>query len=285
MRPVGYLVAMLCYLVTVPGSRVAHAEDTSVVQMFPDGGVYPQYIANPTRSSFSAQNQFYKSTTIAATSRRRFDLKIGALLGIIRRQESNQSHAGMQLDLEAGFHGQFDADHSEDNIGWDGIYGLMFSQRLNALFAYRVGIHHTSSHIGDELIARTGRTRINYTRQETRFGVVWDVDAHNQFYAELGHGHDLRNQQLQKPWRQEIGFQYQNNKAFNAGFGWYGAVDISRYEENNWDNNVAVQFGLVWARNVRAWRVGLEYYDGRNPLGEFFQDQDKYVGFGLWIDI
>lgn len=254
-------------------------------EMFPDGQLYPHYLANPARTTFSAQTQFYESTTIVDTSRRRFNLKIGGLLGILRFQSNNDPNAGMQLSLEGGFHGQFDADQSEDNIGWDGIYGLMFEHRFNEEFAYRIGIHHTSSHVGDELMERTGRSRINYTRQETRLGMTWNVTSHLQLYAEAGHGHDLRNLQLQKPWRYEWGAQYQRPQQFTSRMGWYAAVDFSRYEESDYATNFAMQLGLLWPRTQRDWRIAVEYYDGRNPLGEFFQDKDKYIGIGVWIDI
>jgi hypothetical protein len=33
------------------------------------------------------------------------------------------------------------------------------------------------------------------------------------------------------------------------------------------------------------WRVGFEYYDGRSPIGEFFQYRERHLAFGLWIDL
>ena len=253
--------------------------------LFPHDQLYPDYIANPLRSTFSAQTMFFDKTSIANTSRRRFDLKIGGRFGIFRRQSATNQKRAWQLTFEGGFHGQFDADKSEDNIGWDGIYALSIDVRSSDSLAYRFGVHHISSHIGDELAERTGRTRINYTRQETRAGISWMFLPSWQTYAEIAWGHDLRNKTLQKPWRAELGLQYEKPRYFFEQLGWYTALDLSSYEENNWDINTALQFGLVSARDERSWRLGFEYYDGRAQLGEFFQDNEQYVGLAFWIDI
>lgn len=252
---------------------------------FPQDNLYPDYIANPIRSTFSAQTMFFEKTSIANTSRRRFDLKLGGRLGIFRRQSLTNKHKAWQLTLEGGFHGQFDADKSEDNIGWDGIYSISIDVRSSDALAYRLGVHHLSSHIGDELAERTGRKRINYTRQETRAGLTWLFASHWQSYAEIGWGHDLRNKTLQRPWRTELGIQYEKPRYFFEQLGWYMALDLSSYEENKWDINTSLQMGIVSVHKKRRWRLGLEYYDGRSQIGEFFQDSEKYIGLGIWVDI
>jgi len=267
-----------------PEKEEGKKEKTSS-NLFPQTQLYPNYIANPLRSTFSAQTLFFEKTSIANTSRRRFDLKIGGRLGIYRWQSATNKQQAWQLTLEGGFHGQFDAGNSEDNIGWDGIYAMSIDVRLSENFAYRIGVHHISSHIGDELAERTGRTRINYTRQETRLGLMWLFKSHWQSYAEIGWGHDLRNKTVQQPWRTELGIQYEKLHGFFQHVGLYAALDLSSYEENNWNINTNLQFGIVSAQDERHWRLGLEYYDGRAQIGEFFQDNEKYIGLGLWIDI
>jgi hypothetical protein len=36
---------------------------------------------------------------------------------------------------------------------------------------------------------------------------------------------------------------------------------------------------------VRDYRLAVEYYEGRSQIGEFFQDDETYLSFGIWIDI
>ena len=249
---------------------------------FPQDQVYPVYLASPLRSTFSFQTLFLDRSSIANTGLQRFDLKLGGRLGVYRKSTKQRI---WQLTLEGGFHGQFDLEHSEDNIGWDGIYAISFDVLENKNIAWRLGLHHISSHIGDEIIQRTGRTRVNYTRQEARAGVVWMFSPNWQSYSEIGWAYDFNNKVLQKPLRAELGVQYEKLRNVFKTFGLYAALDLSIYEESNWDINTTFQVGLLSASDERRWRLGLEYYDGRSSLGEFFQDNEQYIGIGIWIDI
>lgn len=260
------------------------AEDKSSDVIFPQTQLYPHYIANPLRPTFSLQNMYFAKSEIANTSKRRYNLKVGGHLGLYRNQ-AEKTNRGWQVTFGAGFQGQFDPASSQDNVGWDGIMALSLEIRNSEAFAHRFGIHHISSHVGDELIERTGLKRINYTRQEMRYGLMWFMSPHWQSYAEIGKGYDLRNKALQKLWRSEIGFQYENEKYWMSKLGWYMGADFSSYEENNWDINTSLHLGLISRANERKYRFGIAFYEGRSPLGEFFQRKEKYISFGLWIDI
>lgn len=261
----------------------AHNNTSSGV-IFPLTQLYPYYIANPLRPAFSMLNVRYSKTEIANTSLRRYDVKVGRNLGIYRSQPEKNKR-GWQLTFGACFHGEFDPATSFDNVGWDGIFSLSLEMRFNKTFAHRFGIHHISSHIGDELIERTGIKRIEYTRQEIRYGMMWFMSPYWQSYIEIGKAYDMRNKAVQKIWRSELGFQYENKKYWRSNLGWYMGADFSSYEENDWDVNTSLHLGVVTNTKTNNYRLGFELYDGRSPLGEFFQANEKYIGFGLWIDI
>lgn len=227
----------------------------------------------------------FSNSDIPQTGDQRFGLNMGANLGLVRLHPKNNPDVGWDLTLEAGFRGQFDANYSEDNIGWDGHYALFLDYRPNKKIAYRMGLHHTSSHIGDEYIERTGRQRINYTRQEIRLGSVWSFSENWQTYLEVARTNDRRNRSLQQSGRAEVGLQYDHSSFFNQKIGGYAALDISSYEENNWHTNTTVQLGISWPTQTRKWRLGIEYYDGRSQMGELFQFNEKYISLGLWMDL
>jgi hypothetical protein len=82
--------------------------------------------------------------------------------------------------------------------------------------------------------------------------------------------------------------EYVSPKSFwNQRFGWYAAADVSTFEENDWDQNLTLQMGLMLRTKqlVRDYRLAVEYYEGRSQIGEFFQDDETYLSFGIWIDI
>lgn len=269
-----------------PSKDIREESPSNSYQLFPVTQLYPRYIADPLRNTFSAQTMFFSHTDIANTSRRRFDLKLGGPLGLIRLTSDENPERAMQLVLDVGFHGQFDADQSEDNIGWEGIYALYLTLQQNRSLFYRIGVRHFSSHVGDELMERTGRQRINYTRQELRLGITWQAQSHTQIYSDIGWGYDLRNKTLQKPWRLQVGAQYEKpHSLWNGKIGWYTAMDFSSYEENSWDINTTIQTGILFPSKERRWRIGIEHYNGRSQIGEFFQNSESYIGIAVWLDI
>lgn len=267
-------------------ASAAHANEHQWrFQYFPADQLYPHYIANPLRSSFSFQPTEFSASDIPQAGTKRFGLDLGGNLALVRLHPENAPGQGWELMLEAGFRGQFDIKNSEDNIGWDGHYALFLDYRPNKKIAYRLGMHHTSSHVGDEYAERTGRLRINYTRQEIRLGSTWSVTDNWQTYLEVARSYNDRNQVLQRAGRVEWGLQYDRPALFNHVIGGYIALDLSGYEENNWDTNTTLQLGIQWPTEKRRWRLGIEYYDGRSQLGEFFQAHEKYLSLGIWLDL
>ena len=265
--------------------RIALADDEkSSGIFFPQTQLYPLYIANPLRFTFGVQNMRFSQTDIVDTGQRRYDLKVGANIGLYRNQPE-KTKRGWQVTVGAGFHGQFDPASSEDNIGWDGIISLSLEVRQSKALAHRLGVHHISSHVGDELIERTGIARKNYTRQEIRYGLMWFMLPHWQSYFEVGKAYDLRNKDIQKLWRSELGVQYENAKYWRSDFGWYMGADFSGYEENNWDINTSLHLGILSKVAGRRYRFGLEFYEGRSTLGEFFLNKEKSISVGIWVDI
>ena len=68
--------------------------------------------------------------------------------------------------------------------------------------------------------------------------------------------------------------------------GWYAVLDAQSFEESNWRVSTALQVGFVVPRSRfgRTFRLGLEYYQGRSPMGEFFFHRENHLAFGWWID-
>jgi hypothetical protein len=274
----------LVYLVVLACTSVSHA-DTRFT-LFPEKAIYPKYIADPLRATSNFQVMKFANTTIANTSDDRYGIKLGGVFLLGEWHNTKEDSADFQLVLDGGFNGQFDNQYNQDNIGWDGIYGLRLFYRYSDILAFNTGIKHISAHIGDEIAERTGRTRINYTREEFLAGLAWSLDPQIDVYFELAYAYDLRNETLQEPWRAQAGVQHQVPNLWLNRFGWYTALDVTSFEESDWDANITLQTGIYTTRNAsRSWRLGLELYDGRAQLGEFFQDNERYASLGIWYDL
>jgi hypothetical protein len=249
--------------------------------------LYPTYVADPRRPVFALTMIDAIESDIPAAGDSRYGIRMGARFGILDFLPPEDPSGGLQLAGEVGYLAQFDRESSTDNIGWDGLYGIHLAWRARPDLVLRVGIAHDSSHLGDEYIENTGATRIEYTREEYLAGMRFAPWKCVCTYAEYGFGHYLGNEDLMEEGRVQLGLEIEPEPTWwNRRLAPFVALDASAYEENDWEENITVQVGLVHpAAGGGHWRLGLEYYDGRSPIGEFFQEHERHLAFGLWIDL
>lgn len=254
--------------------------------LFPAQDVYPPYLADPHRSGFAFQRLYMLTSEIADSGSSRYNLKAGGRIGLVRLAPPNGNVKGVQISIVAGFDAQFDTDRNYDNIGWDGNYGIALAGGDGDTLALKFAVLHTSGHVGDEYAERTGRQRIGYTRTELQAGISLFLTGRLRGYAEMGWGYDLKNEELQEPGRLQAGLEFRNNGSLWKGrLGWYAAADLSTMEERNWHLDASFQTGLIADSSDHTWRFGIEYYDGRPTMAEFFRDTESYVSLGLWLDV
>jgi hypothetical protein len=250
--------------------------------------LYRTYVADPRRPVFALTMVDVNESDIADAGDTRYGIRMGARFGILQLHPSDDPAGGVQLAGEIGFLGQFDRDNSTDNLGWDGFYGFHLAWQARPELVLRLGIAHDSSHLGDEYIENTGRQRIEYTREELVVGMRYDLHASLGTYLEYGHAYTTRNEDLMEAGRVQLGLEFEPEPTWwNRRLAPFAALDVSAYQEDDWEENLCVQLGVVLpgAGRGAAWRVGLEYYDGRSTIGEFFQERERHVAFGLWLEL
>lgn len=252
----------------------------------PSGDLYPPYAADPVRPGFAIQPVYVRKGDIPSTSDRRINLKAGGQVGLVRSHSRTDPDLGWQVSLLGGFNDQNDVRENLDNIGWDGHYGLVLTSSWHKRLAFKLGWLHVSSHLGDEYIERTGRKRISYTREEIAAGVSWGLLDHWRIYMEGGKAINMSNEDLQEPWRRQAGLEYESNRIFwRKRMAWYAALDAQSFQERDWRIDLSFQTGFLIRSEGHNWRFGVEWYNGRPPIGEFFQFTERYVSMGIWIDI
>lgn len=291
------IIMMLVFVVAVVTAKAEElqkennsASDSSNwrFEFGPGSQLYPIYIANPIRPQMGIALAYFSESDIPNAGDERFIIRLGANVGFLRFSPTDKPDSGFQLNVEAGFIGAFDIESSLDNIGWDGLYGVLLSWSNGRGFAAQTGTKHVSSHVGDEYAELTGRKRINYTRNEYVLGLSLAGQKYWRVYGEGGYAGDQRNKQLQEPWRLEAGLEFQDPHRFWGNrFGWYGAADFNWYQESDWSTDFTVQAGLIVVKEklFRTFRFGLEYRNGRSVLGEFFFRNETYISLGLWCDL
>lgn len=251
----------------------------------PDAGFYPLYIADPIRSQSAVMLVRVPWSEIPSTGSARFSLRLGGQFPIVALHPERNRDTGWQLDFEGGFAGQFDLGYSLDNIGWDGLYGLLLDYKPTRDLAFRFGTLHDSAHLGDEYEERTGRRRIGYTREEVVAGVSWRATPRWRVYLEGGCQYGTK--EFQKPLRAQAGVELQGARLSQEGSAsWYAALDLRAYQENDWRPRVTGQVGLIFptGRGTSRYRAALEVSHGRSVLGEFFRSEETYAGVGWYFD-
>lgn len=255
------------------------------VQVSPANHLYEPYLADIRRPQFGFQVLSVTDSDIPAVKGTRLANSMGGTFGLLRFHPPDAPDRGVQLELGAGFYSHFDAVNGLDAVGWNGLLETLLSWRGSGGTAYRLGFHHVSSHVGDEYIENTGRSRIDYTREEWQLGVSHEFSAHWRGYAEVARGW---LDAFEEPWRGQAGLEYRSPLYWGrATLGWFGALDGQLFQEADGDPAITAQTGLYLPvpEQGRLYRLGLEFYRGASPLGEFYGHHDEYAGIGFWIDI
>jgi len=256
-----------------------------VWEFLPEAGFYPLYIADPLRPQSALMLIWVPSSEIPETGHARFSLRLGGQFPIVAFHPDRDPDRGWQLDFEGGFLGHFDLGYSLDNIGWDGLYGLLLDYKPTPDLAFRFGTLHDSAHVGDEYAERTGRSRVDYTREEFVLGVSWQATQSWRTYFEVGS--QFGGEDFQERWRAQTGAEYLGRRLTSrVRASWYAALDLRAYQENDWHPRVTGQVGLMipTRRGRSRYRAAVEVASGRTVLGEFYRSSETYAGLGWYFD-
>ena len=253
-------------------------------RMFPGDLLYAPYLADPRQTGFGVSVIAIDEVAVPESGSVRFVLRLGGRFGIVRFRGPG-GHP-WQLDAEAGFHGQFDIENQQDNLGWDGVYGAQLSADLGDGWTARTGLHHTSSHVGDEYAERTGHRRLGYTREELRAGLTRHLPGAWRLYGEVGWGYDLRTPGLQEPLRLQAGAEVERPLSAGARrWRWYAAADLTAFEEHDWHPGTTVHLGLSVPADERSWRFVVGWSEGRVPIGELSPHREGQALVGIRLDL
>lgn len=254
--------------------------------LYPEGKSYPRYIADPRHPQNGLMPVHYYKSEIPDGGKNRFNLNAGGRFGLLGISPKSSECSGLELSIECGLLAQFNTDDHLDNIGWDGLYGLLLAWQCSSKLAFKFATQHDSSHIGDEYIEATGTRRIEYTREELAYGVSYFPKDFFRLYFEIGRAYKYK--QFMAPYRFQAGFEATGPLTLiKKSSGWYFATDIVSWEENDWSCSTTIQTGIrsQVPYTGRQYRMGVQFYNGRSHIGEFFEYNERYLSLGIWVDV
>ena len=267
-------------------------------QMFPQGFIYPNYLAAVQNRLGGAWNRDNDINWI-------WDITLGGRAPLLRYgNRSAVQPEGWQLDLEGSVHLRLDLRQSMDMEANDFRFGLPLSYGTDT-WQIRTGYYHVSTHTGDERILRNivqdykkgeldisnlnpghgSRYRLNYFREALLFGYAYRPTPNTRLYAEADYA--FMQGERTKPWHFQFGAEY--SPRYTAQ-GWRGtpfaAVNARLMQEFNFDGNITFQTGWQWrgSRN-ELFRIGMQYFAGVSDQYSFIaHPREHKIGVGVWYD-
>lgn len=247
--------------------------------ILPNRKLFAPLLADPRWARFSVAYQYHidddSLRNVGATS-------FGESFGLIRGP-APVIGGTWQLSIQAAVFAVFDLDaNSKDLINADYWVGFPVSYRngdLSALFR----IFHQSSHLGDEYLLRNRVDRVNLSYEAADLKLSWDVADPLRLYA--GAGYLLRHEpdDLQ-PGSVQYGAEFKSPWSFwNERIRPVAALDIQKWEENDWDTDLSLRIGVELSgarRGGHTVAILAEYFNGYSPNGQFYNRAVETLGIG-----
>lgn len=199
-----------------------------------------------------------------------------------------QSYTGgfrWEFGVQAGLFAFFDMEsESKDLVNADYMVGPYFAARQGN-FSLLARVYHQSTHLGDEYLLRSDADpRVNYSFETINLLLSYDLPYGFRIYGGGGYLFDIDPPDLE-PWTIQYGFEWISPQTV-FGTSWIRPVvafDAQNRENNDYAFTYSVRAGVQLedpARFSQRLQIMLEYFDGNNPNGQFYDNHVRYYGFG-----
>ncbi|MEM9660200.1 MAG: DUF1207 domain-containing protein, partial [Planctomycetota bacterium] len=209
---------------------------------------------------------------------------LGGHVGLLRYGTSGDVRPeGWQLSIEGAALVRLDRDMKMDVTATDYRFGIPLTWG-DAVSQTKFAYYHLSSHLGDEfLLVNSGFPRLNYSRDVLVLGHSFYFTEELRIYGEMGYGVYT---DISEPWEFQFGFDWSPFGNTGPRGAPFAAVNGHLREEVDFGGNFVAQAGWAWRRSPASgmFRLGVEYYNGKNEQFSFFDDSEQKVGFGIWYD-
>lgn len=254
--------------------------DPWTISLLPSGLLYTSYAAaerDPRLSTTWLWDQDGNSF---------WDSALGGRGGLIRYGNTSISNPeGFQLDVEGAAFVRLLPQQERDVGAVDFRAGMPLTYRQGQWQA-KFGYYHISSHLGDEfLLKNPGFNRLNYVRDSFVAGVGYFPVPEVRVYFEVGWA-VIFTAGGAKPWEIQTGFEYDDHQPTGLRGAPYFALNIHLREEVDWGGSLNMLAGWQWRGDAsdHVFRMGLQFYNGKNAQYSFLQDNQQLIGFGVRYD-
>ncbi len=248
------------------------------LHLMPQGLIYRSYMAGSKESRFrSVWHEENDGHSI-------WDITLGGNVGILRYGTRGDTRPeGVQLGIEGAGLVRLDRDSNIDVAATDYRFGIPITWG-DSIYQVKLAYYHLSSHLGDEfLINNPGFQRLNYSRDVIVWGHSLYPTERFRVYGEIGYAFHV---DVGEPWELQFGFDYGPSGRTGSRGAPFAAMNGHLREEVDYGGNFVAQAGWAWRRSpaTGVYRLGVEYYNGKDDQYSFFDQSTEKVGFGMWYD-
>jgi hypothetical protein len=148
--------------------------------------------------------------------------------------------------------------------------------------AYEAFFYHESSHLGDEILDRGERRRIDYNVNGLRLTASWNCQEWLRLYGGAI-GQPLAKPEKLRSGGFHTGVELTRLPPWDRG---YAALDAETWAWRSWSPDASFQAGIFIGpkgrgKALEASRLYLELRAGRVMLGQFYNETEQYFGIGL----
>lgn len=237
-------------------------------------------LANPHEPRF-----FFKRTNLETPEFKTvIDFSIGGTLALWRLAPVERPHDGWQLDLFATTLSRFINNDAMTAIDYRAGIPLTFA---HGPWSAKLSYEHTSTHLGDEFLLKTGTPFRSAVRDEFTGGLAYRILEPLRVYGTLAYAASLGSFVTDPdPMRYTLGAEWSRPLATGLRGQPFAALDVEFRGNEDFTPNVTAQIGWQWLtyHGRPGLRTALEFYDGRSPYGQFSDRHESWVGFGLFFD-
>lgn len=250
-------------------------------EVFPSNELFDPLLADPRWPRFSAsyQNYFGSDDLDSGTA-----VSFGEDFTLIRAPRRDWGE--WEIVFQAGVFSVFDLESdSFDLVNSDFLVGLGVSHHIGDLSTL-VRFYHQSSHLGDEYLLRSDAVdRVNLSFEVLDALVSYEPLDWLRLYG--GGGVIVHREPAIDRGITQTGLELQSPVAFVGGYlRPLAAVDLQFREQSDWKTDLSVRGGLQIEHPVleeRRLQILVEYYDGRSPNGQFYDNRLQVVGVGVFL--
>jgi hypothetical protein len=211
------------------------------------------------------------------------EASVGDYFGIYRW---NFGKIQLQSSVGGGMFGRFDlSKYTNDLQITDWYLNLPFDVRVG-LWAHRLMIYHTSSHLGDDYIRESHDPGFKHAWDSLQYLLSYDWNPMLRLYG--GPTYVFRS--LPKDDRNaiELGFETQSRWFSGRHMRVYWANDFQSWERTEWNPTFNTQAGITFAKTPESLRqvsLFVEYMTGRQVQGQFYLHHESRWNLGLRLSI